>query len=174
MTKTRFLLRFLLLFAVLLVLWSRSQVTRYYSDGAVALAARLGPPLHGWVLEQPPPPARPVWRRGDHRVEAALQFDALAVGVVPLLALILATPGVAWRVLGVRCIVGGLVNFLISTSIVTAFPLLVFYKNPFTDIVGTFIGLIAFVGAPAIIWFTLCRRELPAHLFGAGTTARPT
>jgi hypothetical protein len=164
MSKTRFLLRFLLCIAILLVVWSRSPLARLYSDAVVAIAARLGPPLHGWVLDQPPPPARPVWRQGDHRVEAALQFDALAVGVVPLLALILATPGIKPGRRLLRCLLGASGNLLISAAIVTAFPLLVFYKNVFTDILGTFLGLIAFVGAPAILWFVLCRDELPVRL----------
>jgi hypothetical protein len=40
------------------------------------------------------------------------------------------------------------------------FPVLVFYKNPFTDVLGTFLGLITFVGAPVIIWFALTFRQL--------------
>ena len=48
--------------------------------------------------------------------------------------------------------------------IVAVFPLLVFYKNAFTDIIGTFLGLIAFVGAPVIIWFALTFRELQGWL----------
>ncbi len=166
MSKTRFLMRFLLFFAVLLVVWSRTPLTSFYSDAVVGIATQMGPPLHGWVLDRPPPPQRPIWRQGDHRVDAALQFDALAVGVVPLLALILATPGIAWQGRLVRCLLGTGSNLFISAAIVTAFPLLVFYKNAFTDILGTFLGLIAFVGAPAILWFVLCRNELPVRLPG--------
>ena len=59
---------------------------------------------------------------------------------------------------------GALINFMISALIVALFPLLVFYTNAFTDIIGTFLGLIAFVGAPAIIWFGLSFRELQGLL----------
>ena len=59
---------------------------------------------------------------------------------------------------------GGLLCFAIDTLIVALFPLLVFYKNAFTDVVGTFLGLVAFVGAPVIIWFALTFRELQGWL----------
>jgi hypothetical protein len=57
-------------------------------------------------------------------------------------------------------LIGAVLCLLIDTVILALFPLLVFYKNPFTDVAGTFLGLIAFVGAPVIIWFTLTFREL--------------
>jgi len=91
-------------------------------------------------------------------------FDALSIGVVPVVALLAATPGLRWRRrLGLMG-AGGLLCFAVDTLIVALFPLLVFYKNAFTDVVGTFLGLIAFVGAPVIIWFALTFRELQEWL----------
>jgi len=57
-------------------------------------------------------------------------------------------------------VIGTATLLLVDALIVALFPLLVFYKNAFTDVIGTFLGLIAFVGAPVIIWFGLTFREL--------------
>ena len=119
-----------------------------------------------------PATARPPGCTAARRCEAAIQFDALAVGVVPVLALLAATPGLRWRRrLGLMA-AGGLLCFAVDTLIVALFPLLVFYKNAFTDVIGTFLGLIAFVGAPVIIWFALTFRELQAWLPSLRSRAR--
>ena len=164
MKKARFLGTCLLLFAVLLITWKGTHGARWYTDGLLAAAGMLGPMLHGWVLEADPSLATPTWVHGNNQVQLSLQFDALAVGVVPLLALLAATPGLGLRRRVTLMIIGGALNFLADTLIVALFPLLVFYKNPFTDVVGTFLGLIAFVGAPVIIWFGLSFRELQQML----------
>ena len=165
MKKTRFFAIFLAAFALLLVIWNVANGARWYTDGVLLVAGTLGPLLHGWVLEVPPPgQGRPVWMHGENHVQASIQFDALAIGVVPLLALLAATPEIRLATRVGRMLVGALINFMISALIVALFPLLVFYTNPFTDIIGTFLGLIAFVGAPAIIWFGLSFRELQGLL----------
>ena len=86
------------------------------------------------------------------------------MGLVPLLALLAATPKLGLRHRAVLMAVGTALNFLVDSVILALFPLLVFYKNAFTDVVGTFLGLIAFVGAPVIIWFALTFRELQQSL----------
>ncbi len=164
MKKGRFLGACLLLFALLLGAWKGTQSGRWYTDGVLASAAIVGPMLHGWVLETRADEAGPVWVHGGNRVKLSLQFDALAVGVVPLLALLAATPGLPLRRRATVMCVGVGLNFLADVLIVALFPVLVFYKNPFTDVVGTFLGLIAFVGAPVIIWFALTFRELQQSL----------
>ena len=165
MKKWRFLGLFLVAFAVLLVVWRATHASDYYTDGLLRAAGLVGPMLHGWLLELPDAShGAPAWVRGSDTVQAAIQFDALSIGVVPVLALLAATPGVRWRRrLGLMA-VGALLCFAVDTLIVALFPLLVFYKNPFTDVIGTFLGLIAFVGAPVIIWFALTFRELQGWL----------
>jgi hypothetical protein len=175
MKKRRFLGLFLCAFAAFLIVWRASDATRYYTDGLLRVAGVVGPMLHGWILEiREPGHGRPTWVHGGQSVEAAIQFDALAVGVVPLLALLAATPGLRWRRrLGLMG-VGGLLCFAVDTLIVALFPLLVFYKNAFTDVVGTFLGLIAFVGAPVIIWFALTFRELQRWLPSLRSRSSPS
>ncbi len=160
MKKLRFLVTFLGLFAVLLGMWKLSAATRWFTAALLLLAGAIGPVLHGWVLTNPAGSAAPVWVRGGAQVHAALQYDALSVGLVPVLALLGATPGLRLRRRATLMLIGAGLCLLIDTVILALFPLLVFYKNPFTDVAGTFLGLIAFVGAPVIIWFTLTFREL--------------
>jgi hypothetical protein len=167
MNKVRFLATFLVVFAVFLVLWSKLDASRWYTNAVLTCASVVGPTLHGWVLERHATgEGAPEWVHGTNRVRAAIQFDALAVGVVPALALLAATPGLTLRRRGVLMCVGAALCLLIDTLIVALFPLLVFYKNPFTDVIGTFLGLIAFVGAPVIIWGALTFRQLQGLLPG--------
>lgn len=165
MSKSRFLVVFLGLFAVLLVVWSVSGIAAPYARVLLALAGAVGPMVHGWVLELPADgQQRPAWVHGADRVELVIQLDAIAAGVVPLTALFLATPGIAWR-RRVGLIAIGLVCYLaLHVVIVALFPLLVFYQNAFTDIVGTFLGMLGFVGAPVMIWFGLTFRHLQGWL----------
>jgi len=163
--KLRFLCTFLVSFAFLLVAWQRADGARWYTRALLASAAVVGPALHGWVLETAPDgAAHPTLVHGGRHVRASLQFDALAVGLVPLLALLLATPAASIRRRAVLLAAGAALCFAVDTLILALFPLLVFYKNPFTDVLGTFLGLIAFVGAPVIIWFALTFRQLQQTL----------
>ena len=165
MRKVRFLLSCLLVFGALLVVWKLTQASRWYTDGMLALAGVIGPTLHGWVLEpNPEGEGPPTWARGTKRVDLTIQFDALAVGLVPLLALLAATPGLGVRRRAVLMVIGAALNCFVDGLILALFPLLVFYKNAFTDVIGTFLGLIAFVGAPVIIWFTLTFHQLQQML----------
>lgn len=160
MKKARFLGTCLVLFAVLLITWRGTDGARWYTDALLVSAGAVGPMMHGWILETDPSHSTPTWVNGRNQVQLSLQFDALAVGLVPLLALLAATPGLGVRRRVTLMLIGGVLNFLVDTLIVALFPLLVFYKNPLTDVLGTFLGLIAFVGAPVIIWFALTFREL--------------
>ncbi|MBI3785979.1 MAG: hypothetical protein HY270_21515 [Deltaproteobacteria bacterium] len=165
MKKLQFFGVFLISFAILLVIWGVTPAARWYTGAVLAGAGTLGPLMHGWVLSVPPTgQGKPVWSSGQNQVQASIQFDAMAIGLVPLIALLIATPGVPWgRRLG-RVALGLIFNFFIGVIIVAMFPLLVFYQNAFTDVLGTFLGLIAFVGAPAILWFVLSFRELQGVL----------
>jgi hypothetical protein len=161
LNKGRFLCTFLVSFALLLVAWQRTDAAHWYTRGLLAGAALVGPALHGWVLETGRDgAANPTWVQGDRHVRASVQFDALAVGLVPVLALLLATPAPNLCRRAVLLASGAALYFSVDILIVALFPLLVFYKNPFTDVLGTFLGLITFVGAPVIIWFALTFRQL--------------
>ncbi|HYD49962.1 MAG TPA: hypothetical protein VEB21_16510 [Terriglobales bacterium] len=164
MRKGRFLLAFLLCFAVLLVVWSRIDAGRWYTDAMLQVAAIIGPITHGWILEPAAEGARPKWVHGRASVDLQIQFEALAVGIVPLIALLSATPAIALAARLWRIAVGIALCFVIDVIILVLFPLLVYYQNDFTDIAGTFLGVIGFVGAPAIIWFVLTFPQLRQSL----------
>jgi hypothetical protein len=165
MKKGRFLAIFFTLFAVLLVLWTSSQASERYTDLLLGISAPLGAATHGWILERAAE-RTPAWVHGSARVDLSIQFDALGVGLVPLIALLGATPGIAPRRRAWLIAVGMVLCFTFHLIVVVLFPLLVYHKNAFTDVVGTFLGLTSFVGAPVIIWFALSfsaiRRWLPS------------
>lgn len=162
MKKSRFLGVFLCTFAAFLIVWRVSDATRYATDGMLRFAGLVGSMLHGWILEFRN--GTPTWVHGGNTVEVAIQFDALAVGIVPVLALLAATPGLHWRRRLVLMGAGALLCFTVDTLIIALFPLLLFHANAFKDVLGTFLGTIAFVGAPVIIWFGLTFRELQGWL----------
>ena len=165
MKKGPFLCRFLAVFAAALVVWQWTGVSRWYARALLASAGWLGPALHGWVLEKNAGPGGvPLWAHGGRQVQAALQFDALSVGVVPVLALMIATPGLRLPRRLCLAAAGAALCFALDSLIVCLFPILVFYKNPFVDVLGTFLGVVAFVGAPVIIWFTLTYQQLQQSL----------
>lgn len=165
MKKLRFVGLFLVVFASFLVVWKVTGGAQWYTNGLLAVAGVVGPMLHGWVLEADPAGRGvPTWVYGSNHVQASIQFDALAVSVVPLVALLAVTPDLHLRRRGILMLAGAALCFCVDTVIVALFPLLVFYKNPFTDVLGTFLGLIAFVGAPVIIWFALAFRQLQQFL----------
>jgi len=171
MNKARFLAVFFTLFAALLVLWTHLQANHVYTDLLLSLCGPIGAATHGWILERGTQ-GPPAWVRGSARVDLSIQFEALSVGLVPLIALLGATPGISARRRGVLILAGVALCFVFHAFVVVLFPLLVYYKNPFTDVIGTFLGLISFVGAPVIIWFALVfptiRQWLPSFQPGAG------
>lgn len=170
MNKARFLAVFFALFAALLVFWTRSPVSEWYTDLLLRVSGAIGTAVHGWILERGAG-GPPVWVYGTARVDLSIQFDALGVGLVPLVALLGATPGLGMR-RRIGLIAAGIgLCFVFHAFVVILFPLLVYYKNAFTDVIGTFLGLTSFVGAPVIIWFGLAfptiRQWLPS--FGGKT-----
>lgn len=175
MNKGRFLAAFFVLFAILLVLWSQSQASEAYTGLLLGVAGPVGAATHGWILERNAQGAA-AWVHGAARVDLSIQFDALGVGLVPLIALLGATPAIAPRRRALLIAVGIVICFAFHLLVVVLFPLLVFYQNPFTDVVGTFLGLTSFVGAPVIIWFALVfstiRQWLPSFRSRPNGSAR--
>lgn len=154
MSKTRFFAAFLLWFALLLILWRLLPwVGSAWRSLLIGTGTLFGPVLHGWVLS--PDGAAFAWQKGQARVPLSLQFDALGAALVPSFALLLATPGLPWLARLLRCTWASGLLFAIQASVVVLFPLLVFHKNAATDVLGVFLGMLSFVGAPAILWFLL-------------------
>ena len=50
--------------------------------------------------------------------------------------------------------------FALDLLILLLYPFLVGSPNAFTEIIGTFLGLLTFVGGPVILWFALTFRQL--------------
>ena len=174
MSKLAFLVRFLGLFALMLAAWEASPASIAFERALLAAASVLGPALHGWVLVPSANGAAPRWVFASSSVELKIQFDALAVGIVPLLSLVGATPGLGrWPRMRIALWAAALF-FLVDLVIVVLFPLLVHYDNPITDVGGTFLGMIGFVGAPVIIWFALTHRQLRHWLPSFGRRAALT
>jgi len=160
--KLGFVIRFLSAFALLIVLGWATDAPARYAQVLRGSAALLSPVTTGWWIEMHPGPKglETVFRRGEHSLPLLLSLDSLALGLLPLVSLLSATPGLspARRFLTIVLGVAGL--FLLDLIIVLLYPLLVNNPNPVTDIVGMFLGLLTFVGGPIILWFILTFREL--------------
>ena len=164
-SKLLFIGRFLTLFAVFIVLgWLTDAPTRY----ATALrytAAGASPLVNGWWLESRRTLGgqTQLWfRQGDEELQLLLNLETLALGVLPLLSLLGATPGFGIRQLVVRALIGCTALFGLDLLVVLAYPFLVVNPNAWTDILGTFLGLLTFVGGPVILWFLLTYKHLRA------------
>ena len=162
-SRLAFVGRFLTLFPLLILAgWLTNAPARY--AGALRIAGTATSPLaNGWTLEQRDESAgrQELWfRRGNDQLRFGISLDALALGLLPLLALLGATPGLRPAALAARAAlgVGGL--FLLDLLTVLAYPWLVGSPGAVTDIAGTFLGLLTFVGGPVILWFVLTYREL--------------
>jgi len=84
----------------------------------------------------------------------------MALSLLPLLALLGATPGLDARAIALRAALGIAGLFVLDLLVLLLYPWLVGNPNAVTDIVGTFLGLLTFVGAPVILWFVLTYRIL--------------
>ena len=162
-SRLAFVVRFLVVFALLIVAgWWTSAPARYAS--ALRIAAAVTSPLaNGWSLEERARDAgrQEIWfRRGNDQLRLGLSLDALALGLLPLLSLLGATPRLGPASLALRAVLGVAGLFILDLLVLLLYPYLVGSPNAFTDIVGTFLGLLTFVGGPVILWFALTYREL--------------
>lgn len=158
-----FVARFLLLFAALAALGWWSGAPRAYATALRAAGALTCPLLNGWRLEDRSTPGdrqEIYFRRGNDQLRLALGLDQLALGLLPLLALLGATPGLGARRLASGAALGVAALFALDLLILAIYPWLVGDPNPLTDILGTFLGLLTFVGGPVILWFALTYRQL--------------
>lgn len=163
MSRTAFVARFLALFALLIVAGWLTAAPRGYAAALRFAAATVSPLVTGWNLEQRQPEAdgRPqLWfRRGGEQLRLALGLEQLALGLLPLLALLGATPGLGARARLRAAVLGLAALFALDLLVVVLYPWLV-RPGAVTDIAGTFLGLLTFVGGPVILWFALTFRQL--------------
>lgn len=160
--KTKFLLRFLLAFAVLIPLGVATDFPKAYSHFLEIAASGVSPAISGWSFERSESAGRSGlrFRRGPESLSFQLSLDALALGLLPLLSLILATPAMAHGQRAAAAAIGVAGLFALDLSILLAYPWLVRNPNAVKDITGTFLGLLTFVGGPVILWFALTYRNL--------------
>ncbi|MGE0519815.1 MAG: hypothetical protein AB7P78_12540 [Candidatus Binatia bacterium] len=159
----RFIARFLALFALLIAAGGYANAPAGYARALRATASVMSPMVNGWSLEQRPAPAgqQEIWfRRGNQQLRLALGLEQLALGALPLLALLGATPGLGLRRLALCAAVGCAALFGLDLAIILAYPWLIASPNAVTDIIGMFLGLLTFVGAPVILWFALTYAQL--------------
>lgn len=155
--------RFLVLFALLVALGWALAAPRGYAAALRGAATLTSPLVNGWSLERRAAPAdrQEIWfRRGNSELRLALGLEQLALGLLPLLALLGATPGLGPRRLVTYAVAGVAALFALDLLVVLAYPWLVGSPNALTDIVGTFLGLLTFVGGPVILWFALTYQQL--------------
>ena len=155
--KWRFAAKFLLAFTVLLIVWSWGDVAELYRRAVLHAAQPVSPMVNGWWLEfdKPSRVGEIVFRFGNQRLAMLVQLPALSMGLVPLLSLIVATPGLRVRDTVVRCAVGAVLYFLIDVVVVLVYPFIMHHPNSVKETMGVFTGLMAFVVAPLGLWFTL-------------------
>jgi len=159
------LVRFFAAFAFTMAVWHATPLPAWYEQAELTVAGIVGPAIHGWMLE-PPADGRPRWRwhRGPYSVDQVLELQQVASGLVPLVALIWALPQVPFAKRLGKTGAAVIIHFLLLAVVATAFPVLVFYQNPLTDIAGTWLGFVTFVAAPALLWWVVCWNELTVLL----------
>ena len=155
--KWRFAVKFLLAFTVLLALWSWTNFAHLYRNAVLTTVQQVSPMVNGWWLQfdKPNPVGDVVFRFGNRELAMLLELPVLSMGLVPLLSLIVATPGLGARQTALRGLIGAGLYFLLDAMVVLAYPFIMDQPNVFKDTMGVFTGLIAFVVAPLGLWFIL-------------------
>lgn len=153
--KWRFAAKFLVSFALLLVVWWWVDFANLYRLGVLRTVQGLSPMVTGWWLEvdQPNPLGDAVFRLGSQQLAMLLQLPALSMGLVPLISLVLATPGLGAKSAAIRAAAGAALYLLLDVAVILAYPLIMDRPNVVKDTLGVFTGLLAFVVAPLGLWF---------------------
>jgi len=162
-SRLAFVARFLAVFALLIVAGWWTNAPAHYAAALRVAAAVASPLANGWSLEEREHTSdrQEIWfRRGNDQLRLGLSLDALALGLLPLLSLLGATAGLGAATLAVRAGLGIAALFALVLLVLLLYPYLVGSPNALTDIVGTFLGLLTFVGGPVILWFVLTFRQL--------------
>jgi hypothetical protein len=153
-SNTWFLARFALAAALLFWLWSVAGWAEAWGRVVLALAAPPAAWLTGFRLELGPPV---VFAAGGQRLPMPLNLREVCAGVVPFVALVLAT---ARRPLGSRArvlAVGAAVLLLAQAAVVAMTPLMVTPHAPWVsrliDVGYTFAVLGGLVAMPLFLWW---------------------
>lgn len=157
----RFVGRFLALFALLIAVGGLLDAPRGYAAALEKVSSVASPAVTGWWLEaRDGPGGRQLWlRRADRELRFQFSPEKLALGLYPLLSLLLATPAPSWKRRASIVVIGVIAFFTLEILLVLLYPALV-QPGAITDIAGTFLGLITFVGGPLILWFVLTFDQL--------------
>ena len=155
--KWRFAGKFLLSFAVLLGVWWAIDFAWLYRTAVLQSVQLLSPLVSGWWLDYDRKDlvSAIAFRLGDRQLAMLLQLPALSMGLVPLLSLIVATPGLRPQDTAIRCALGVVLYLLLDVAVVLAYPLIMDRPNVLKDTLGVFTGLMVFVVAPLGLWFAL-------------------
>jgi len=155
--KWRFAAKFLVCFAILMVLWGRTDFGEHYRTAALAVIQLLSPLANGWQLEYDKPGAiaNIVFHAGNSELPMQLDLPALSMGLVPFVSLIVATPGQRVKRIAINVVLGCVLYFVIHVIVVLAYPVILDRPNSVKDTLGVFTGLLGFVVAPLGLWFVL-------------------
>lgn len=163
--KWRFAAIFLTTFAILTVGWWATEFGDLYRVAAFKAVQVISPIIGGWFLHfDEPGMAGAVFRRGSQTLPMALRLPALSMGLMPLVSLIVATPGQSIKRIAGAALLGCFLYFAVDVIVVSIYPLFMDQRmggapETFLDIVkdtvGVFSGLLAFVVAPLAIWFVV-------------------
>lgn len=171
MSRVRFVGVFLVAFALVVTVSATADVPRYYGLTLRAVASVLQPALTGWRFEDLPDKQPALWlRRSDRRIPFYFSLEKWALGLYPLLSLIAATPRIGWR-RRLLCGAGGIAGLLLLDLLVVLLYPFLLQEGALPQILGQFLGMVTFVGAPVILWFALTFREMRA-VWRMGLTAR--
>jgi hypothetical protein len=155
--KWRFAVKFLVAFAVLTVLWAGSDFGIHYRTAVLAVVQVLSPAVNGWMLEhdQRDAIAAIVFRSGTRVLPMQLQLPALAMGLLPFVSLVVATPGQSVRRIAASVALGSALYFASNVIFLLVYPLIMDRPNAIKDTLGVFSGLIVVVMQPLGLWFVL-------------------
>lgn len=155
--KWRFAVKFLVVFAVLTVLWAGSNFGSHYRAAVLAVVQFLSPAVNGWMLEhdQREAIADVVFRSGSRELPMQLQLPALAMGLLPFVSLVVATPGQSVRRAAASVSLGSVLYFASNVILLLVYPLIMDRPNTIKDTLGVFSGLIVVVMQPLGLWFVL-------------------
>lgn len=169
----RFLLKLLALGAALYALWSFAGVGDLYGRAVVAVAA----PLIHWLTDCEVSAVRPVPKglsivlsRAGHDIVMPLQPREVFSGLIPYLALMGVTAGLAWqrrlRAVGIGLAVFFVfhIGLMLIGSFLTGLPQATLppdtirhVVNPIVDVIYGFYGLVGYAALPFLLWFWLTR-----------------
>ena len=151
--KSRFALKFLATFTVIIPLWWAIDAGIHYRDALLTVAGWVSP-LTGWWL-QFDATGVPQFRRDAVTLPFYLDLATIAMGLMPLLSLIVATPFQSARRIATCLPAAVALYFVVDLGVVLTYPFVMDHPNLLKDTLGVFSGLVAFVVAPLGVWFLL-------------------